>query len=359
MAKLCVEGLNSTYAYCDKHAIPYDKCGKLVVAHSELEIKRLEELFLRAKQNEVPDIVLLESEAQIKEIEPHCHGLKAIHSPHTGIVNWAQVAEHYGKIFEENGGKIHMDFNVTSIDANADSSFPLRIKSANNEAIDCNYILTCAGLFSDRVAALTDCSPEPKIVPFRGEYLLLSPEKSKLVRGNIYPVPDPAFPFLGVHFTPRLNGEVWLGPNAVLAFKREGYRWSDVSLKDLKEILTYPGFYRLAVKYVKFGSMEMVRSAFISLTVKELQKYIPDISVSDIQRGPAGVRAQAMNVKGDLVGDFIFDSGPPGSALEGRVLHCRNAPSPGATSSLAIARMLANKMEDTFTLPKRSNAILY
>merc|ERR1712037_301939 len=129
---------------------------------------------------------------------------------------------------------------------------------------------------------------------------------------GIYPVPDPAFPFLGVHFTPRLNGEVWLGPNAVLAFKREGYRWSDVSLKDLKEILTYPGFYKLAVKYVKFGSMEMVRSAFISLTIKELQKYIPDISVSDIQRGPAGVRAQAMNVKGDLVGDFIFDSGPPG-----------------------------------------------
>ena len=150
-----------------------------------------------------------------------------------------------------------------------------------------------------------------------------------------------------------------MGPNAVLAFKREGYTWSDIGIKDLAEILTYPGFYKLAAKYVKFGTMEMIRSAIISLSVKELQKFVPEVTIKDIKRGPAGVRAQAMNVQGDLVGDFIFDSGPPGSSLEGRVLHCRNAPSPGATSSLAIARMLANKMEETFMLPKRSNAKLY
>ena len=274
------------------------------------------------------------------------------------------------------------------------------------QVLECDYVLTCAGLYSDRVASMTGCLSEPKIVPFRGEYLLLSPEKSKLIRGNIYPVPDPAFPFLGVHFTPRLNGEVkylffsflrdatdealslcfscqtliclshhyqrsiimtsrtnivfqvWLGPNAVLAFKREGYNWSDIGLRDLSEILTYPGFYRLAAKYVKFGSLEMLRSAFISLSVKELQKFVPDVTVQDIQRGPAGVRAQAMNVRGDLVGDFIFDS-PETGILSQRVLHCRNAPSPGATSSIAIARMMADKMEETFGLPKRANAQLY
>ena len=152
--------------------------------------------------------------------------------------------------------------------------------------------------------------------------------------------------------------QVWLGPNAVLAFKREGYNWSDIGLGDLSEILTYPGFYRLAAKYVKFGSMEMLRSAFISLSVKELQKFVPNVTVQDIQRGPAGVRAQAMNIRGDLVGDFIFDS-PENGILSQRVLHCRNAPSPGATSSIAIARMMADKMEETFGLPKRANAQLY
>ena len=181
-----------------------------------------------------------------------------------------------------------------------------------------------------------------------------------MIRGNIYPVPDPAFPFLGVHFTPRMNGEVWLGPNAVLAFKREGYSWFDVSFKDLLEVLRYPGFYKLAAKYLQFGSSEALKSVAVSLSVKDLQKFVPCVTAADIKRGPAGVRAQAMNTAGDLVGDFIFDSGDEtSSSVAQRVIHCRNAPSPGATSSLAIGRMMADKMESLVGLPRRGNAVLY
>jgi len=345
MAKLCVEGMKATYSYCDTHNIPYKKVGKLVVATTELEETRLMDLWDRASANQVPDIQLLDSRG-IREKEPACEGIRAIWSPHTGIVDWGRVARHYGTVFSSRGGTIHTGFLAEEFSCIEGGG--VRITSQKGEEVRCQYALACTGLYADRTAALTGCNAEPKIVPFRGEYLLLSPEKAKLIRGNIYPVPDPRFPFLGVHFTPRMNGEVWLGPNAVLALAREGYTWGTVNLRDLGEVLSYPGFYRLAGKYLSYGLDQLLGSALISRSVKDLQKYIPQIEAKDVSRGPAGVRAQAMNSCGDLIGDFVFSSGE--GELASRVLHCRNAPSPAATSSLAIANMLVDKMEDQFKL---------
>ncbi|XP_023339332.1 L-2-hydroxyglutarate dehydrogenase, mitochondrial isoform X2 [Eurytemora carolleeae] len=322
--------------------------GKLVVATNELEEKRLMDLWERANLNQVPGIELVDSKG-IQEREPACRGTKAIWSPHTGIVDWARVARHYGTVFKSRGGKIYTGFQASEFSAIGDTG--VRIRSTEGKEVSCQYVLACTGLYADRVAELTGCNPEPKIVPFRGEYLLLSPEKSKLIRGNIYPVPDPRFPFLGVHFTPRMNGEVWLGPNAVLAMSREGYSWGQVNPRDLAEVLVYPGFYRLAQKYLGYGLDQMLGSIFIRRAVKELQKYVPQVEVEDISRGPAGVRAQAMNSSGNLVGDFIFSRGE--GTIGARVLHCRNAPSPAATSSLAIAQMIVDKMNTEFNLNLR------
>lgn len=360
MAQLCVEGLHSTYKYCDKHDIPYKKCGKLVVAKDVSEISRLEDLFKRGQANQVPEVQMLYGIQGIQRVEPHCQGVQAIWSPHTGIVNWEQVARQYGKVFKERGGHIKLNYEVGDFKPSSSPERPIEVvDKTSGQSITASYVLTCAGLQSDRVATMSGCASDPKIVPFRGEYLLLSPEKAKLIKGNIYPVPDPRFPFLGVHFTPRMNGEMWLGPNAVPAFKREGYKWTDVSLRDMAEILAYPGFLLLAKKYASFGTGEMIRSLFPALTVKHFQEYIPSITADDISQGPAGVRAQAMNTSGDLIGDFIFDSPPKDSPLSSRILHCRNAPSPGATSSLAIARMMAEKIQGQFGLPPRDVAKLY
>lgn len=344
MAKLCVDGMKATYKYCDEHDIPYKKVGKLVVATNDLEESRLMDLWDRANQNGVPDIELVDSSG-IKSREPACVGTKALWSPHTGIVDWGRVARHYGTVFKSRGGKIHTNFEASEF-SHVDGG--VRIISSKGEEVRCKHVIACTGLYSDRTAELTGCDPEPKIVPFRGEYLLLSAEKSKLINGNIYPVPDPRFPFLGVHFTPRMNGEVWLGPNAVLAFAREGYSWGKFNTRDLSEVLLYPGFYRLARKYLGYGVDQMLGSIFIRRAVKELQKYVPEVEASDISRGPAGVRAQAMNTAGDLVSDFIFSRGE--GDLGSRILHCRNAPSPAATSSLAIAKMVVDKMEEEFKL---------
>lgn len=222
------------------------------------------------------------------------------------------------------------------------------IHSTNGTTIKAKNVLTCGGLQSDKLAELSGCSPNPKIVPFRGEYLLLDKSKCAMIKGNIYPVPDPRFPFLGVHFTPRMNGDVWLGPNAVLAFKREGYKYSDINLRELVESLTYSGFRKLAFKYATAGVEEFLKSIILRWQIKDLQKYIPDITVKDVKRGPAGVRAQALDKEGNLVDDFFFDMGD--GTLSKKILHCRNAPSPGATSSLAIAKMIADKLESNFKI---------
>uniref|UniRef100_A0A8D8XMN9 L-2-hydroxyglutarate dehydrogenase, mitochondrial n=1 Tax=Cacopsylla melanoneura TaxID=428564 RepID=A0A8D8XMN9_9HEMI len=343
-AKLCVEGMNLAYAYFDKQNIPYKKCGKLIVALNDKQLEPLHELYERALQNNVKDVRLVSGD-EMKTIEPYCKGLEAIHSPNTGIVDWGMVARVMGDDFEQMGGELKLGQEVESFHEQAES---VVIKTKQGEHIESSYALICAGLQADEMAVKSGCDREPAIVPFRGEYLLLNPDKQHLVRGNIYPVPDPRFPFLGVHFTPRMDGSVWLGPNAVLAFRKEGYRWSDFSFSELFRTLKYPGFWKLALKYTLYGSKEMIMSWFPRLRVNELKQYIDQIEASDIKRGPSGVRAQALSTSGELVDDFVFQR-------VGRILHCRNAPSPGATSSLAIAKHILDKLRIEFGLDELSD----
>ncbi|XP_077123452.1 L-2-hydroxyglutarate dehydrogenase, mitochondrial isoform X2 [Ranitomeya variabilis] len=288
-ARLCVRGASLLYGYCDLNRIPYKQCGKLIVAVRHQEIPRLQALYERGLQNSVPGLRIIDAKG-IREKEPYCKG----------------------------------------------------------EEVYCKYVLTCAGLFSDRVSQISGCSAEPRIVPFRGDYLVLKPEKCYLVKGNIYPVPDPRFPFLGVHFTPRMDGNIWLGPNAVLAFKREGYRLCDLNARDFGEAVTYSGLRKLVLKNLVYGMGEMYRALFLQAQLKELQKFIPELSSNDILRGPSGVRAQALDRDGNLVDDFVFDGGS--GVIASRILHVRNAPSPAATSSMAIAEMIASEVEKRFNL---------
>ncbi|KAK0041978.1 L-2-hydroxyglutarate dehydrogenase mitochondrial [Biomphalaria pfeifferi] len=356
-AKLCVKGMEMAYKYCDKHQIPYKKCGKLIVAVEPEELPRLDVLMERGLKNGVKDIRMVGPDA-IKEIEPNCVALKAIHSPHTGIIDWGLVTKHYGKEFEKRGGKIYTNYEVDKFLTKAESkegsiqglTHNVEIHGSNpvNPVVSCRYVVTCGGLHSDRLAEKSGCNPEPKIVPFRGEYLLLAPEKCNMVNGNIYPVPDPRFPFLGVHFTPRMDGSVWLGPNAVLAFKREGYGYTQISLSDFIDAVSFRGLRKLAVKHLSYGVQEMYKSIYINAQVKQLQKFVPSLKLEDVRRGPAGVRAQALDRDGKLVDDFVFDSGSVD--MSSRVLHVRNAPSPAATSSLAIAEMVADRVEQQFQL---------
>ncbi|XP_059613415.1 L-2-hydroxyglutarate dehydrogenase, mitochondrial [Phlebotomus argentipes] len=347
-AKLCVEGLKMSYNYFDKRGIPYKKCGKLIVATDESQLGRLNDLYKRGLANEVPDLQMVDAE-KIAEIEPYCLGVKAIWSPHTGIVDWQYVTQCYAQDVENFGGTIITNYKVNKIGETEDNSeYPISVYSTSGKRILTKYVLTCGGLHSDKLAEMTGCSRSPRIVPFRGEYLLLRSDLNFMVRGNIYPVPDPRLPFLGVHFTPRMDGSVWLGPNAVLAFKREGYTWGDFNPIDLMDAVGYSGFRKLAVKYMGSGLQEMWRSYWIRSQVRELQKFIPEITEFDVERGPAGVRAQALDPEGNLVDDFVFDRGSGKSAVSQRVLHCRNAPSPGATSSLAIGKVIAQKLTDEF-----------
>lgn len=351
-AKLCVEGLQLSYKYFDSKKIPYKKCGKLIVATSPEEIKKLKDLQTRGIQNNVPDMQYIKGEKAIKAIEPLCTGLEALWSPHTGIVDWGLVTNHYAEDFVERKGKVFLDFAVNGFHESKNPDYPIRISSTTNNSVNAKYVLTCGGLQSDRLAVMSGCSKNPKIVPFRGEYLVLTPEKARHIKTNVYPVPDPRFPFLGVHVTPRMDGSVWLGPNAVLAFRREGYRWSDIHIGELLETLTYPGFIKLGFKYLVPGTMEMIKSRIVSLQLKGVRKFLPSVTKDDIVKtvGPAGVRAQALDEKGNLVDDFVFDRNATGGPTASRILHCRNAPSPGATSSLAIAKMIAERCETEFNL---------
>nr|XP_033807081.1 L-2-hydroxyglutarate dehydrogenase, mitochondrial isoform X2 [Geotrypetes seraphini] len=354
-AKLCVQGSALFYEYCDQKAIPYKQCGKLIVAVEQEEIPRLKVLYERGLQNNVRGLKLI-SAKEIRDREPYCRGLMAIDSPYTGIVNYRQVAQSYAEDFQAAGGSVLTEFEVKNIDMVKESpsgskegiKYPVAIRSSKGEEVCCKYVVTCAGLYSDRLSEISGCSPEPRIVPFRGDYLVLKPEKCYLVKGNIYPVPNPRFPFLGVHFTPRIDGNVWLGPNAILAFKREGYRLCDFSATDLLDAVSFRGLRKLVLKNLWFGIGEMYRGCFLSAQVKQLQKFIPELSIADIRRGPSGVRAQALDGNGNLVDDFVFDGGT--GAIASRVLHVRNAPSPAATSSLAIAKMIATEAEQRFEL---------
>ncbi|XP_066598224.1 L-2-hydroxyglutarate dehydrogenase, mitochondrial [Prorops nasuta] len=348
-AKLCVEGLKMSYDYFCENDIPHKKVGKLIVAKNVQQLSKLHDLFARGLKNNVPELELVEKES-ITKYEPKCQGEKAVWSPWTGIVDWALVCRHFAHDFVKMGGQIYLNFEVIGfaegIESTGINELPPILVQSKHKTLNAKYVLTCAGLHSDRLAVMTGCDLSPRIVPFRGEYLLLQDNKRHLCTTNIYPVPDPRFPFLGVHFTPRMTGDIWLGPNAVLAFAREGYKWTDVNIKDCIEMAKFPGLYKLCLKYCIPGTIEVIKSLFPSLVVRDLRKYIPEITSKDIRRGPAGVRAQALDNNGNLVDDFIFDNGQ--GAIGKRVIHCRNAPSPAATSSMAIAKHIADKLENDF-----------
>ncbi|XP_075974469.1 L-2-hydroxyglutarate dehydrogenase [Anticarsia gemmatalis] len=348
-ATLCVKGMDLMYKYCEENKILYKECGKLIVATEREEIPRLLELYDRGIKNGVKDLKLVDSKG-IREIEPLCQGIQGIWSPHTGIVSYADVTKSYVKDITTNGGKSYLNFEVKTFKESTDPEYPVLLSNDKDLTVCAKYVLTCCGLHSDTVAVLTGCPENPKIIPFRGEYLYVKEEKCHLAKTNIYPVPDPRFPFLGVHITPRVDGRIILGPNALLAFSKEGYKWTDFNLKDIKEVMGFAGFQKLAMKYVGFGVKEMIKSLIVPLQVKGVQRFIKEIKTSDVESGPAGVRAQALSEDGSLIEDFVFDTRTGTGALGARVLHCRNAPSPGATSSLAIAMMITDKMEEHFKL---------
>ncbi len=339
-AKLCVEGQRELYAYCAQKGIPTDRCGKVIVASNETELPRLENLLQRGQANGVEGLEMIGPE-RLREIEPHCVGVKALFSPNTGIVDFSRVVRAYADDVQKAGGDVLPGYGVDAI-----SERPGRvILQTQAGEVEAPHVVACAGLHSDRVARLSGAPRDPRIVPFRGDYWVLRPDRRDLARNLIYPVPDPSFPFLGVHFTRRIDdGSVWLGPNAVLAFSREGYGRLDVRPRDLAEALAYRGFQRLAVKFWQTGMQEMVRDFSKEAFLKSLQVYIPELTIADLLPGPSGVRAQALGPDGALVDDFVFNT------QTNRIVHVRNAPSPGATSSLAIGRQIADTAAQAFSL---------
>jgi L-2-hydroxyglutarate oxidase LhgO len=338
-ARLCTAGRRELTAYCDEKEIPYERCGKVVVAAEEDELPRLEELHRRASANGVQDVELIDA-AQLAELEPNVSGIRALVSPTTAIVDFRRVAAALADDVKAMGGAIRTEAMVVGITMTGGIT-ELRTPKG---AFRARNVITCGGLYSDRLARLTGAPETPKIVPFRGRYYSLRPTARGLVRGLVYPVPDPAFPFLGVHLTKQISGDVWAGPNAVLAFAREGYRARDVNISELRETLSYRGFRALAAKYWRLGLSEISGDISKRMFVRELQRLVPGVRAADLLESHAGVRAQALSEDGQLVDDFWFDYAE-------NVTHVRNAPSPGATSSLAIAREIVQMAERTITLP--------
>jgi L-2-hydroxyglutarate oxidase LhgO len=334
-ARLCVEGASLLTGYCEEHGIPYQRLGKLIVATKEAELPRLDELFRRGQANGVAELTMLEAN-DISGVEQYARGLRAIHSPRTGIIDYREVARSFVKDIDDAGGSVRTGTAVSGL-TRTSGSWALRTTTGTVVA---RSLITCAGLYSDVLARMTGASADPQIVPFRGDYWRLRPGRQILVRGLIYPVPDPTFPFLGVHFTKRFDGDLWLGPNAVLAFAREGYRLSTVRSSELFAMLRWPGLYQMGRRYWRTGLSEMYRAVSRRALHAELQRYVPDLKPDDIISGPSGVRAQALSRSGALVDDFVF------SQEEG-VLHVRNAPSPAATSCLAIARRIVDQFAGT------------
>jgi len=337
-ARLCLEGKRDAEAFADAHGIPYERCGELIVALTPDELPRLASIHERAVANGVEGIRVLDPDG-MRELEPHAAGLRALQVPGTGIIDWQRFALKLGDEIRDRGGEIRTSAKVSAIERRPDEL----VVETTAGRFRCRDLISCAGLWSDRVAAMTGDAGAERIVPFRGDYYVLRPEARHLCRTLIYPVPDPRFPFLGVHFTRRVDGEVWAGPNAVLAFAREGYRRLDISPGDLAATLTYPGFVRLARRYLRMGLGEMWRDWSKRAFVGALRRYVPDLRPSDLTGGPSGVRAQALTRDGRLVEDFSIG----GSA---HVLHVRNAPSPAATASLAIGRHIAELAIERFGL---------
>lgn len=332
-ARLCRRGIGLLEKFCAEHELPYDECGKLVIARTPAELAPLREIQRRATENGVPGLRMLSGPDALREIEPYATGIAALHSPHTAIVDFAAVARALATDVEAAGGEVRLGFEVVRI---APTSSEVLVSSPSG-TLAFDRLVVCAGLHSDRVARLAGDSPGPAIVPFRGEYYRLVPARTSLVKGLIYPVPDPRYPFLGVHFTRRVDGGVDLGPNAVLATAREGYRRGDLSLSDLRETLAWPGFRRLAARHWRMGLKELYGSFSKRAFVAAARTFVPELTMADVVPAPAGVRAQAVDPDGSLVDDFRI-------GRIGNVVTIRNAPSPGATSALAIAEHITAQL---------------
>lgn len=329
-AQNCINGYNLLIDFCRTHNIQFDLCGKLIVAVDNTELTELEKLYQRGKENGLSEIKYVAKE-QIADYEPHLTGVKAIHVPYTGIIDYTEVCEKLAELIQNAGGKIFLNNAVTKIHSDETIS---TVETISN-SFDTKKIINCAGLYCDKVAEMAGEDTDTRIIPFRGEYYMLRPEKRNLVNNLIYPVPDPNFPFLGVHFTRMIDGNVEAGPNAVFAFKREGYHKSDVDLVEMFESLTWPGFQKVAAKYWKTGLGEFYRSFSKSAFTKALQRLIPDVQVDDLLPAESGVRAQACDRTGGLLDDFKIIEKP-------NAIHVLNAPSPAATSSLSIGKTIAD-----------------
>jgi len=332
-ARFCVAGARSMFEYCDQHAIPYARLGKLIVAIHEEELPRLDELRRRASANGVEGVVPLDP-AGIRECEPSVRGIAALHVPSTAVVDYGAVARALASELTQAGAEIRLRSKLLAIRAH---STHVEVKTSS-ETIECGQVIACAGIGSDPIARQIGGSDAIRIVPFRGDYYRLAPARRALVRGLVYPVPDPRFPFLGVHFTPRIDGEVWLGPNAVLALGTEAYRRRDVDLAQALTFVGYAGFRKMAVRYWRTGLAEIFRDYSKRLFLGALRRYMPDLRGSDLLPGPSGIRAQAIGSDGTMVDDFWFETLP-------RVLVVRNAPSPAATASLALAREIVDRAQ--------------
>ncbi len=328
----CREGKKAMEAFCAEEGIDYEICGKVIVARSDNELPAMEAIYRRGRENGIRCRII--GRERLRELEPHAAGVKAIHVPEAGIVNFSRVCERLGRrISERDGNRLVCGAEVRAI---KETGGRIIVETAAGE-FEGRFLVNCSGLQSDRVTALSGQKPEVKIIPFRGEYYKLKPNARSLVNNLIYPVPDPAFPFLGVHFTRMIEGGVECGPNAVLAFAREGYRKTDISLRDLTETLTYPGFLKLAARFWKAGAGEMVRSCSKAAFVRALQHLVPEIKRDHLESAPAGVRAQAVSPDGGLVDDFLIRE-------SGHLVNVCNAPSPAATAALNIGKVIADKL---------------
>ncbi|MGL5871857.1 MAG: L-2-hydroxyglutarate oxidase [Xenococcaceae cyanobacterium] len=330
-AKFTRQGCRSMVEFCQEHGIDHDVCGKIIIATEPEELHRLEDLYQRGLQNGL-ELKKLNAE-QVKEIEPHVNCLEGIFVSTTGIVNYKQVCQKYAQLIRDRGGEIRFNTKVTKI-INREG---VSILETNNGSFETRFLINCAGLYSDRVAKWGGVDPKAKIVPFRGEYYELTPEKRYLVKNLIYPVPNPEFPFLGVHFTRMIDGTVHAGPNAVLSFKREGYHKTDFDLGEFMEVMTYPAFWKLASKYADEGIKEIIRSFSKAAFVRSLQRLIPEVRSQDVIPTHAGVRAQALSDSGKLVDDFLI-------IKDKKAMHVCNAPSPAATASLEIGKAIVEQL---------------
>jgi (S)-2-hydroxyglutarate dehydrogenase len=337
-ARLCVEGAREMYEYCEQRGIASERCGKVIVATDSSELQRLDELERRGHANGVPGLRRIDAEG-IEELEPFARGVAGLHSPGTGIADFPAVARSYAADITEAGGSITTGCEVKDVAA---SGRTLRLTHSHG-ATEAGNVVFCAGAWADRLAVAAGADPDPRIVPFRGAYLRLVPERRHLVRSLIYPVPDPSLPFLGVHLTKHIDGEVLIGPTALMAGARDAYRLGTIHRRDLLETLAWPGTWRMLARWWSTGVTELRHAALRSAFVRAAARYVPELETADVKPAFAGVRAQALARDGRLVDDFVF------SHTE-RALHVRNAPSPAATSSLAIARHVVDEATRAFGL---------